>query len=78
MNANYHSYLLRLWRDDADHPWRAALQCTATGEKRAFADLPALLAFLVEELLPDEEPTKHASVARLFDLLAQSSSSSVL
>lgn len=49
VNPNYRSYLLRFWRADADQPWRASLQSTATGEKILFAELSALLAFLAEQ-----------------------------
>jgi len=59
-NPHYHSYLLRLWRDNSNHPWRASLQSTATGEKLAFADLLTLLAFLVEQLTVDEEASELA------------------
>jgi hypothetical protein len=44
--SNYLSYVLRLWRDDEDVPWRASLECARTGERQSFADLSALFAFL--------------------------------
>jgi len=53
-NANYHSYLLRLWRDDADHPWRASLQSTMTEEKIFFTDPTCLIDFLLITLTPEE------------------------
>lgn len=62
-NPHYHSYLLRLWRNDRNHPWRASLQSTATGEKRAFADLLTLLVFLLEQLAVGEEAGELASLA---------------
>ena len=52
---DYLSYLLRLWRDaDNDGPhqmkpwtaWRASLQCSLAGERRVFASLDDLFAFL--------------------------------
>jgi hypothetical protein len=61
-NPNYHSYLLRLWRDGADQPWRASLQSTATEETFVFVDLRTLLAFLVEQVAVDEESGERASV----------------
>ncbi len=64
-NANYHSYLLRVWRDNPDHPWRASLQSTITEEKILFADLQKLLAFLLDELIDDEDLIKPAGLARL-------------
>jgi hypothetical protein len=62
-NPHYHSYLLRLWRDNANHPWRASLQCTATGEKLAFADPLTLFTFLVEQLTVDGETSELAHLA---------------
>ncbi|MEZ4664069.1 MAG: hypothetical protein R2911_41580 [Caldilineaceae bacterium] len=43
---NYHSYLVRLWRDKPLTPWRVTAQCVQTGELRHFADLTALFVFL--------------------------------
>jgi hypothetical protein len=60
---DYQSYLLRLWRDSANQPWRASLQCTATGEKLAFADLPTLFTFLSEQLTDDEKTDELARLA---------------
>lgn len=42
----YHSYLVRLWQDDSQLPWRALAQSIQTGETIHFADLPSLFAFL--------------------------------
>ena len=53
-NSHYYSYLLRFWRDGAEHPWRASLQCSATGEKFAFADMLTLFAFLMEQMATGE------------------------
>ncbi|MAT96581.1 MAG: hypothetical protein CL608_05505 [Anaerolineaceae bacterium] len=40
------SYLLRLWREDAQSPWRASLQNVATNERIGFADLQSLFLFV--------------------------------
>jgi hypothetical protein len=53
--ASYHSYLLRLWRDQAPNGWRASLQSTKTGERHSFADLDSLLAFLLTQAQAHEE-----------------------
>jgi len=47
----YYSYLLRLWQvDGAGSPiWRASLEDPHTGERRGFADLDSLFAFLKEQ-----------------------------
>ena len=48
----YRAYLLRLWQaegDDGRRAWRAALEDARTGERRGFADLARLCAFLEEQ-----------------------------
>ena len=42
----YRAYLVRLWQDGPQSPWRASTQCVQTGEKRIFADLDSLCTFL--------------------------------
>jgi hypothetical protein len=44
--ANYHSFLLRLWRDGPQRPWRASMHSTTTGTQHYFANLMHLHAFL--------------------------------
>lgn len=48
--ADYHSYLMRLWSDRAQHVWHASLQSTATGQIYQFVSVEALVAFLVARL----------------------------
>jgi hypothetical protein len=47
----YLAYLLRLWRvnDDGKPVWRASLENPHTGERRGFANLELLFAFLEEK-----------------------------
>ncbi len=47
----YHAYLLRLWRVNAGRStmWHASLEDSRTGERKGFADLRGLLAFLEEQ-----------------------------
>lgn len=55
--ANYHAYLLRIWRETADLPWRATLEDPHTREKRGFASLPRLFAYLQSQTnAPLESP----------------------
>jgi hypothetical protein len=44
--STYHSFLLRLWRENEQSAWRASLESTTTGERRGFPDLVSLFAFL--------------------------------
>jgi hypothetical protein len=60
---SYQSYLLRLWRSSPHGAWHGSLQNTANGEKHAFADLPALVAFLVGQLAEDNTASVLADVA---------------
>ena len=43
---NYQSYVMRLWREGADQPWRATLRCVFSGEQKHFTSLDELMAFL--------------------------------
>ncbi len=44
---NYISYLLRMWRSGQDEvTWQASLESPLTGERRGFASLEDLWAFL--------------------------------
>lgn len=43
---DYHAYLLRLWREGAQKPWRAELVSPHTGDKHHFADQGKLIEFL--------------------------------
>ncbi len=45
----YHSYLVRIWREEPEMPWRASAQCVQTGETHRFATVEALFAFLTEQ-----------------------------
>jgi len=45
-NDRYQSYLLRLWQESPETPWRAMLKCSVSGEELVFADLDKMLAFL--------------------------------
>ena len=46
MTWHYQSFMLRLWREAPDTPYRASLQGTNDGEQVTFADLAALFTFL--------------------------------
>ena len=42
----YHAYLIRLWQDHPQAPWRASAQSVRSGELVRFASLAALWQFL--------------------------------
>ena len=42
----YRSYLLRLWRESPDAPWRVHVHCVQSGVERRFAGLAGLFQFL--------------------------------
>ena len=51
----YQAYLMRLWRDNPNAPWRVTLQSTATEELRHFATLDALWTFLQPRLAVEQD-----------------------
>lgn len=53
--ADYHAYLLRLWREGSEKPWRAVLISPHTGARHHFADPDQLLMFLAELTAAAEE-----------------------
>lgn len=46
---SYHSYLLRIWREDEQMPWRIQIENPHTNEVIGFQSLPKLKAFLDEQ-----------------------------
>jgi len=52
--------MLRLWpvEQDGEIVWRASLESPLTGERRGFASLEALIAFLRGEIVRMEGPEK--------------------
>ncbi len=44
--TDYNAYLLRMWRDGPQRPWRASMHCVATGTLHYFADITHLVSFL--------------------------------
>ncbi|MFN8485913.1 MAG: hypothetical protein U0768_22960 [Anaerolineae bacterium] len=54
----YHSFLVRLWRESAEGPWRASAHCVQTGETLRFASVEALFAYLVDRVgVPSDTST---------------------
>ena len=45
--THYQAYLVRLWRDATDDPWRVVVTCVPTGKKLHFASLDACFAYIV-------------------------------
>ena len=45
----YHAYLLRLWKDGDNTPWRASLEDPRNGTQLNFAELKQLIAYLEKE-----------------------------
>ena len=55
----HHSYLLRLWRDHAGAPlWTTLIDVAQPDERRHFANLDALCAFLIAQASPAGVLTK--------------------
>ena len=49
--SDYISYLLRVWQPSSEEnvAWRASLESPHTGERKGFADLDKLFAFLRQQ-----------------------------
>jgi hypothetical protein len=49
---DYHSYVLRVWRTGSNESavWRASLENPFTGERRGFAGLAGLFAYLQAQI----------------------------
>ena len=45
----YQAYMLRLWRDGGQAPWRASLENTADGQRIYFGSVRELVCFLQDE-----------------------------
>ena len=63
----YLAYMLRLWQvsSDRDPIWRASVESPHSGERRGFANLELLFAFLEEktvELAQREEQAKDITM----------------
>lgn len=62
-HSAYHAYLLRLWREHADSPWRISLQLSTTASgsstRLGFADLESLVDYLLTVMTkaPDIQQT---------------------
>lgn len=55
----YRSYLLRLWRESPDAPWRCQVQCVGTDRELRFAGLAELFEFLAADSNPPFEETNE-------------------
>ncbi len=47
---NYKSFLVRIWREDAQAPWRASITHIPTQETETFLTIQALLLYLHEQV----------------------------
>jgi hypothetical protein len=62
--SDHRAYLIRLWREDEQAPWRGKLIIPQSGEERFFATADQLLTFLTVALETnatvelENEPTK--------------------
>ena len=56
----HHSYMLRLWREHADAPWRVTLIAVAQpDQRRQFDTLEDCCAYLWEQASPPNGPSVH-------------------
>jgi hypothetical protein len=55
----YRSFLLRIWQESEQSPWRGSLQSVDDGNTVAFGELESLLLFLLNR--SDQPPSIHDS-----------------
>lgn len=60
--GKYYSYLLRLWRVQAEEGgnWRASLETVGSGERRGFARLDKLFVYLEQTCRDSVAPTPNS------------------
>jgi len=58
------SYLLRLWQEAPDSPWRALLRSVTTREEHLFPDIDGLLAFVQQQTKEGWEDVSPGSSVR--------------
>jgi hypothetical protein len=67
----YRSFLLRLWKEAPEMPWRYQVHCVATGEELRFAELEQVMAYLREvaggTYRPEPDWIAHPQDARTED-----------
>jgi hypothetical protein len=61
LDERYHAFLLRVWRESVNGPWRASLQASINSERIGFTDLTQMLTHLLELL--DEQDAARSQTA---------------
>jgi hypothetical protein len=61
---DYHAYLLRLWREQPENPWRASLEDPHTGERQSFTNLEKLVCYLEGLTWRDPEEQSNQNTER--------------
>ncbi len=54
--VRYRSYLVRLWREQDEGPWRCQVRCVVTGQELRFGGLEGLFEFLKADAAGEPEP----------------------
>ncbi|CAG0936382.1 hypothetical protein TFLX_05255 [Thermoflexales bacterium] len=62
--TEYQSYLLRLWRSNKRHPWRAMLEQVGSEERHSFTDLEGLFAFLHAQTTDDQGENRQKTLTK--------------
>jgi hypothetical protein len=57
-DPNYLAFLVRMWREEGGG-WRSTVENPHTGERRAFADVGAMLAFLQRQTVDSTSTSKE-------------------
>lgn len=65
--SNYHAYLIRLWRENEQSPWRADLISSQTGKQLTFASLALAHAHLHQLISQDQTHCADATQGEQYD-----------
>lgn len=55
----YHSFLLRVWREDSDTGWRVFLKDVQTGQEVTFNDMESMFVFLLDQTEARQSETEQ-------------------
>lgn len=69
-NNNYHSYMVRLWREGSGGTWHATAQRSADASVHNFATVAALFTFLLTEM-DGQLPAGLTNIESLTSMIAQ-------
>ena len=65
----YQSFLIRLWQDSEDAPWRVSTTHVTTGEQLFFDNLESLFIYLSRQTKTAVLPKRNTTHNRIFEAI---------